>query len=145
MSSTTSPIPSGPTNAETHNSSTAQKSWRHPLYFSRIQAWRVCKIEFQCCLARFVLSKRFELRGNLAVNHNRVWEAIWWIHREKRCATRNGWVPDVECRVGKGSDDSDGRVRNEIGGRNSRPRSAYPAEQPIQQSSPSIWASPKGR
>jgi hypothetical protein len=37
----------------------------------------------------------------------------------------------VECRVGKGSDDGDGGVRNEIGGRKSRPMSAYPAEQPI--------------
>jgi hypothetical protein len=40
-------------------------------------------------------------------------------------------VPDVECRVGKRSDDGDGGVRNEIGWRKSRPRSAYPAEQPI--------------
>jgi len=50
---------------------------------------------------------------------------------EKRCATRKGGVPDVECRVGKRSDDGDGGVRNEIGGRKSKPRSAYPAEQPI--------------
>jgi len=34
----------------------------------------------------------------------------------------------VECRVGKGSDDGDGGVRNEIEGRKSRSRSAYPAE-----------------
>jgi len=32
-------------------------------------------------------------------------------------------VPDVECRVGKESDDGDGRVRNEIEGRKSRPKS----------------------
>jgi len=37
----------------------------------------------------------------------------------------------VESRVGKGSDDGDGGVQNEIGGRKSRPTSAYPAEQPI--------------
>ena len=37
----------------------------------------------------------------------------------------------MESRVGKGSDDGDGGVRNEIGGRKSRPTSAYPAEQPI--------------
>ena len=37
----------------------------------------------------------------------------------------------MECRVGKGSDDGDGGVRNEIGGRKSRPRSGYPAEQPM--------------
>jgi len=37
----------------------------------------------------------------------------------------------MECRVGKGSDDGDGGVRNEIEGRKSRTRSADPAEQPI--------------
>ena len=37
----------------------------------------------------------------------------------------------MECRVGKGSDDGDGGVWNEIEGRQSRPRSAYPVEQPI--------------
>jgi len=37
----------------------------------------------------------------------------------------------VECRVGKGSDDGDGGVRNEIVRGKSRPRSTYPAEQPI--------------
>jgi len=53
------------------------------------------------------------------------------ICREKRCAPRKGGVPDVDCRVGKGSDEGDGEVRNEIEGRKSRPRSAYPAEHPI--------------
>jgi hypothetical protein len=47
-----------------------------------------------------------------------------------RRATRKRGVPDVECRVGKGSDDGDGEVWNEIEGGKSRPRSAYPAEQP---------------
>jgi hypothetical protein len=37
----------------------------------------------------------------------------------------------VECRVGKGSDDGDGEVQNEIGGRKSRPLSTYQVEQPI--------------
>jgi hypothetical protein len=42
-----------------------------------------------------------------------------------------GGVPDVECKVGRGSDDGDEGVRNEIGGRKSRPRITYPPEQPI--------------
>ena len=37
----------------------------------------------------------------------------------------------MECRVGKGSDDGDGGVRNEIEGLKSWPRSTYPAEQLI--------------
>jgi len=37
----------------------------------------------------------------------------------------------VVCRVGKGNDDGDGGVQNGICGRKFRPRSAYPAEQPI--------------
>ena len=40
-------------------------------------------------------------------------------------------MPDVECRVGKGSDDGDGGARNETVGGKSMPRSAYPAELPI--------------
>ena len=33
-------------------------------------------------------------------------------------------MPDVECRVGKGSADGDGGAQNEIEGRKARPRSA---------------------
>jgi len=62
MSSTKSPISSGLTNAGTHNSSTSQRSWSRTLYFRLIRAWRVGEIEFQCPLARFLISKRFELR-----------------------------------------------------------------------------------
>jgi len=62
MSSTKSPIPSGPTNAGTHNSSTAQRSWWRSLFFRMIPAWQVGEIEFQCRLARFVICKRLELR-----------------------------------------------------------------------------------
>jgi len=61
MSCTKSPIPSGSTNAETHNSSTAQRSWRRPLYFWMIWVWQVGEIEFQCHLARFVISKGFAI------------------------------------------------------------------------------------
>jgi hypothetical protein len=42
-----------------------------------------------------------------------------------------GGEPDVERKVCKASDDGDGGVRNEIGGRRSRPRSPYPPERPI--------------
>jgi len=62
MSSTKSPISSGPTNAGTNNSSTVQRSWRRSLYFRIIPAWRGGEIEFQCHLARFVISKRLEWR-----------------------------------------------------------------------------------
>ena len=56
MSATTSPILSGPTNAGTHNSSTAQRSWRPSLYLQIIRTWRVAEIEFHSRLARFVIS-----------------------------------------------------------------------------------------
>jgi len=59
MSSTKSPISSGPTYAGAHNSSTVQRSWRCLLYFQMIRARRGCEIEFQCRLAQFVISKRF--------------------------------------------------------------------------------------
>jgi len=49
-----------------------------------------------------------------------------------RCATRKGGVPDEECRVGKGSDDGDGGVRNKIEGANPGQRA------PFQRSSPSM-------
>jgi hypothetical protein len=44
--------------------------------------------------------------------------------RDKRCAARKGGLPDVECRVGKGSGDGDGGVHNEIEGCKSRSRSS---------------------
>jgi len=151
MSSTRSPISSGPTNAGTHNSSMSQRSWRHCLYFQMIRARRVGEIECQCHLPRFGISKRMELRGQLAVNQNGVWKAIWLIWGKKRCATRKRGVPDAECRVGQGSADGDGGARIEIEGHKSGPksadkvqgapilakelrwglRSACPAEQPI--------------
>jgi len=131
MSSTKSPIPSELTNTGTDNTSTAQRSWWHSFYFQRIQSWPGIEIEFQCYLARFVISNKMELRGQLTANQNGFWNAILWIWGEKRCATRKGAVTDVQCRVGKRSDDGDRGVRNEIGGHRSRPRSADPAEQPI--------------
>jgi len=131
MSFTQSPISSGPTNSGTYKSSTVRRDWKHSLYFRMIRACWVGVTEFQCRLARFVISKWLELRGQLAVNQNGVWKAIWWIRREKTCATRIGVVPDVECRVGKGSDDGDGGAQNEIEGHKSRPRSTYPVQQPI--------------
>jgi hypothetical protein len=62
MSSTKSPISAGPTKAGTQISSTSQRCWRRSLYFRMIRAWRVGEIEFQCHLARFVVSNRLELR-----------------------------------------------------------------------------------
>jgi len=64
MSPTKSPISSGPTNTGTHNSSMAQRSWRHSLDFQIIPAWRMGEIEFQCHLTRFVISIRFELMSD---------------------------------------------------------------------------------
>jgi len=63
MSSTKSPISSGPTKEGTYNSSLVQRSWRSSLYFRMIRAWQVGEIEFQCHLAQFVISKMLELRG----------------------------------------------------------------------------------
>jgi hypothetical protein len=51
--------------------------------------------------------------------------------RDKRCTARKGGLPDVECRVGKGSGDGDGGVHNEIEECKSRSRSSNPAQQPI--------------
>ena len=62
MSSTKSPISSGPTNARTHKSAMARMSWRRSLYYRMIPAWRVGGIQFQCRSARFVISERLELR-----------------------------------------------------------------------------------
>ena len=131
MSSTKSPISSGPTNSETHNSSTAQRCWRRSLYFRMIQVWWVGEIEFQQHLAWFVISKGLELRGWLAANQSGVWKVILRICWQKRCATRKGGVPDVKCRVGKRSADGDGGVQNEIGGRKLMPWYASPMELPI--------------
>jgi len=58
MSCTTSPISLGPTNAGTHNSSTAQRSWRRSLYLPIIRTWQVAEIEVQCHLAQFVISNK---------------------------------------------------------------------------------------
>ena len=88
MLSTKSPISSGLTHAGIHNSWTVQRSWRRSLYFRMIRAWRVGEIEFQCCLARFVISKRFGIEVSLQVNQNGDWKAIWWIRGKERCATR---------------------------------------------------------
>jgi len=62
MSSTKSPIASGPPNAGTHNSSMAQGSWRFSLYCRMIRAWRVGEVEFQCRLDQCVISQRLGLR-----------------------------------------------------------------------------------
>jgi len=65
MSSTQSPILSGPTNVGIHNSSTAHKSWRHSLYFRMIRAWWLGEIEFQRCLVWFVISKGYGIEVSL--------------------------------------------------------------------------------
>jgi hypothetical protein len=109
----------------------AQRGWRCTLEFRMIRMVGWSEIEFHCRLAQCVISEKLDFRDWLAVNQNGVWNAIWWIGGEKRCATRKGWVPDMKCRVGKGSDDCDGGVRNEIEGHISRPRSTYPAEEPF--------------
>jgi len=70
MSSTTSPISSGPTKAGTHNSSTALRSWRSSLYLLIIRTWRVAEIEFQFLLARFVISNKGVMRCYLAADLN---------------------------------------------------------------------------
>jgi len=70
MSSTLSPISSGPTKAGTHNSSTAQRSWRHSLYLLIIHSWPVDEMQFQCSLARFVISNTGVMRCSLAENQN---------------------------------------------------------------------------
>jgi len=145
MSSTKSPISSGPTNAGTHNLWMQQSNWRPSLYFRMIRIWRVGEIEFQCRLALFVISDMLELRGLLAVNQYGVWNAISWIWRKKRCATRIGGVPDVECRVGQGSGDVDGGARNVIEGSEAGPRSADGGwGVRIQPGSHRCWVSPNG-
>jgi len=70
MSSTSSPISSGPMKAGTHNSSMTQRSWRHSLYLLILLTWRVAEIEFQCRLARFVISNKGVMRCYLAGNIN---------------------------------------------------------------------------
>jgi len=62
MSSTKSPILSGPINADTYNSSIGHRSLRRSWYFQISRAWRVVEIEFQCCFASFVISQWLELR-----------------------------------------------------------------------------------
>jgi len=137
MSSTKSPISSGPTNAGTNNSSTAQRCWRRSQYFQMIWAWRVGEIEFECHLARFVISKRLELRlarselkwslkgnrmnsGGKEVRHNerrsvwcgvlgRQWEC-WWRWR----GAEWNWRVQIQAKEHRRGS-----------------RSAYPAEQPI--------------
>jgi len=65
MSSTKSPISSGPTNAGTRNSSMAQKSWRLLLYFRMIWFWQMGEIAVQCRLAWFVISQSYGLKASL--------------------------------------------------------------------------------
>jgi len=72
-----------------------------------------------------------------------TWEvSSWWIKMEferqydeftRKWGLQPGkeGVPDVESRVGKGSDDGDGGVWNELEGCKSRARRTYQAEQPI--------------
>jgi len=62
MSYTPSPITPGPTKAGTHNSSMAQRSWRHFWYLPIIRTWQVDEIEFECRLARFVTSNKHVMR-----------------------------------------------------------------------------------
>jgi len=70
ISSTTSPIPAGQWKAGTHNSSMAQRSWRRSLYLLMIHSGGVDEMEFQCCLAQFVISNKGVMRCKLAANLN---------------------------------------------------------------------------
>jgi hypothetical protein len=51
MSTSTSPISSGPTNTGTQNSSMAQCISRHSFHLLIIHTWRVADSEFQCHFA----------------------------------------------------------------------------------------------
>ena len=87
------------------------------MYFQMIPAWRVGEIECQCRLARFVISKRLELRlasGESKLSLKGKYDEFGG---KTRCTTRKGGVPDVEFEVGKGSADGDGGAQNEIKGR----------------------------
>jgi len=68
MSSTTSSIPSGPTKAGTHNSSTAERIGKFSWDLLIIRFWQVDEMEFQCRLARFVISNKCVMRCQLAAN-----------------------------------------------------------------------------
>jgi hypothetical protein len=70
MSSTTSPISSGPTKAGTYNSSTARQTKRRFLYLPFICTWQVDEMEIQFCLAQFVISNTGVMRCSLASNLN---------------------------------------------------------------------------
>jgi hypothetical protein len=48
ISSTTSPITPGPTEAATHNSSMVQKHLCHFFYALLIPTWCVAELEFEC-------------------------------------------------------------------------------------------------
>jgi len=134
MSSTKSPISSGPTNAGTHNSSTAQRSWRRSLYFWMIQAWQVGEIEFQCRLARFVISKRVGIEVSLR------WSKMEFERQYDEFGGKRGAPPGEEecqmsCEVVNGSADGDAQwnwgVQIQAKERRWGLRSAYAAEQPI--------------
>jgi len=89
-----------------------------------IPAWRVGEIEFQCRLARFVISKRLELRSASGESKWSLKGKYEEFGGNMRCTTRKGGVPYVEFEVGKGSAEGDGAVQNEIKGGISRQRSA---------------------
>ena len=68
MSSTTSPISSGPTKGGTHNASLVHRLRRHSLYAVVIHTRTVDEIEFQCCLARSVIPNNGVMRCLRTVN-----------------------------------------------------------------------------
>jgi len=70
MSSTPSLISLGLMTTGTHNWSTAQKSGMRSLYLLNIGTWQGDEIEFQCCLARFVISNKGVMRCQLASNQH---------------------------------------------------------------------------
>jgi len=93
MSSTNSPISSGPNNAGTHIHPQRKEATRS-LYFRMIPAWRVGEIEFQCCLARFVISKRVGIEVSDG-DHNELKGKYDEFGGKTRCAPEEVWPEAV--------------------------------------------------
>jgi len=141
MSSTKSPISSVPTNAGTLYSSTAQRSWRHSMYFRKIRTWWVAEIEFQWRLAAFVISKRVGIEVGLRwikMEFERQYDEFGGkrgapLGKEKCLMSCVRWARAVLM-----------VMQNQIEGRKSRPRSAdrdWAAPMPL--GSPSMLSSAK--
>jgi len=103
MSSTQSPNWSGPTKAGTHNSSTVQRSWRRSLYLLIIRSWRADEMEFQCRLARFVISNKCVMRCWLAANLTGRLKGTDYSDEKGEQPPRKRGAPDGECCVEKRS------------------------------------------